>query len=85
MGVVENIQSLKSGESLVAPTQDFLTTCFLITQKNYFLDRTHFIRYCTYFNDGIEKVDIPPLTILKPKELWTGKKLFSVILKPIFD
>ena len=82
MGVVENIQSPKSGGPLVASTQDFLTTCFLITQKDYFLDRTHFIRYCTYFNDGIEKVDIPPPTILKPKELWTGKQLFSVILKP---
>ena len=82
MGVVENIQSPKSGEPLVASTQDFLATCFLITQKDYFLDRTHFIRYCTYFNDGIEKVDIPPPTILKPKELWTGKQLFSVILKP---
>ena len=82
MGVVENLQSPKSGQTLVAPTQDFLTTCFLITHKDYFLDRTHFIRYCTYFNDGIEKVDIPPPTILKPKELWTGKQLFSVILKP---
>ena len=82
MGVIENIQSPKSGEPLVASTQDFLATCFLITQKNYFLDRTHFIRYCTYFNDGMEKVDIPPPAILKPKELWTGKQLFSVILRP---
>ena len=82
MNVVQNIQSPKSGEPLIASTQDFLTTCFLITQKDYFLDRTHFIRYCSYFNDGMEKVDIPPPAILKPKELWTGKQLFSVILKP---
>ena len=82
MGVMRNINSPKSGELLIASTQDFLATCFLITQKDYFLDRTHFIRYCTYFNDGIEKVDIPPPTIYKPKELWTGKQLFSVILKP---
>ena len=82
MGVVENIQSPKSGEPLVTSLQDFLTTCFLITQKDYFLDRNYFIKYCAYFNDGLEKVDIPPPTILKPKELWTGKQLFSVILKP---
>ena len=82
MGVMNNINSPKSGELLIASTQDFLATCFLITQKDYFLDRTHFIRYCTYFNDGIEKVEIPPPTIYKPKELWTGKQLFSVLLKP---
>ena len=82
MGVTRNINSPKSGELLIASTQDFLATCFLITQKDYFLDRTHFIRYCTYFNDGIEKIEIPPPTIYKPKELWTGKQLFSVLLKP---
>jgi len=81
-GVIENLQTPRSGQPLIASTQDFLATCFLITQKDYFLDRTHFMRYCAYFNDGIEKVEIPPPTILKPKELWTGKQLFSVILKP---
>ena len=30
----------------------------------------------------MEKVDIPPPAILKPKQLWTGKQLFSVILRP---
>ena len=82
MNIIKNIQSPKLGEPLVASTQDFLLVCHLITQKDYFLDRTHFIRYCTFFNDAKEKVDIPPPTILKPKELWTGKQLFSVILKP---
>ena len=82
MNVIRNIQSPKSGEPLIAANQDFIATCFFITQKDYFLDRTHFIRYCAYFNDGLEKVDIPPPTILKPKQLWTGKQLFSVILKP---
>ena len=82
MNVILNIQSPKNGEPLIASTQDFLTATYLITQKDYFLDRTHFQRYCTYFNDGLEKVEIPPPAILKPKELWTGKQLFSVILKP---
>ena len=82
MGVIENLRSPKLGEPLIASTQDFLLTCFLITKKDYFLDRTHFMRYCAYFNDANEKIDIPPPTIFKPKELWTGKQLFSVILKP---
>ena len=82
MNIIKNFQSPKKGEPLVASTQDFLLVCYLITQKDYFLDRTHFMRYCAFFNDAQEKVEIPPPTILKPKELWTGKQLFSVILKP---
>ncbi len=82
MGVTRNFQSPKLGEPLIASIQDFLITCYLITQKDYFLDRSHFIRYCTYFNDGKEKVEIPFPAIMKPKELWTGKQLFSVILRP---
>ena len=85
MNIIKNIQSPKLGEPLVASTQDFLLVCYLITQKDYFLDRTHFIRFCTFFNDAKEKVEIPPPAILKPKELWTGKQLFSVILKPNKD
>ena len=82
LSVVQNIQSPKAGQPLIAAKQDFLAVCFFITQKDYFLDRTHFVRYCSYFNDGMEKVDIPPPAILKPKQLWTGKQLFSVILRP---
>jgi DNA-directed RNA polymerase III subunit RPC1 len=28
------------------------------------------------------KVDLPPPAILKPVALWTGKQIFSLILKP---
>ena len=82
MGVIENMQTPKNGEPLIASTQDFLTTFYLITQKDFFIDRCHFIRYCNYFNDALEKIDIPPPTIFKPKELWTGKQLFSLLLRP---
>ena len=82
MGVKENLITPKTAEPLVAATQDFLTTAFLITQKDFFLDRAHFYQYLTYFNDANEKIDIPPPSILKPVELWTGKQLFSLLLRP---
>lgn len=82
MSVIENLQTPKNGEPLVSSTQDFLTTFYLITQRNYFLDRTHFFQYITYFSDACERVDIPPPTIFKPKELWTGKQLLSLLLRP---
>lgn len=82
MGILENLQTPKSAEPLVASTQDFLTTFWLITQKDYFIDRAHFYKYCAYFSDAEERIDIPPPAIIKPKELWTGKQLFSVLLRP---
>jgi DNA-directed RNA polymerase III subunit RPC1 len=82
MGVKENLITPKSAEPLIAATQDFLTTSFIITQKDYFLDRAHFFQYLTYFNDANEKIDVPPPCILKPKELWSGKQLYSLLLRP---
>ena len=82
MGVTENLLTPKNADPLIAATQDFLTTFYLITQKDFFIDRSHFFKYITYFNDGAEFVDIPPPCILKPRELWSGKQLFSMLLRP---
>ena len=82
MGVLENMQTPKNAEPLIAATQDFLTTFYLITQRDFFLDRTHFCEYVSYFGDANEKIEIPPPVIFKPKELWTGKQLFSLLLRP---
>jgi DNA-directed RNA polymerase III subunit RPC1 len=82
MGVKENLITPKNAEPLVAATQDFLTTFFLITQKDYFLDRSHFFKYLSYFNDSNEKIEIPPPCIMKPIELWSGKQIFSILLRP---
>lgn len=41
-----------------------------------------FLWNCAYFGDGLEHIDIPPPAIIKPVELWTGKQLMSLLLKP---
>ncbi|CAG9322593.1 RPO31 [Blepharisma stoltei] len=82
MNVSGNILTPKSGEPIIAPTQDFLTCAFLLTQKNVFYDRSTFFKYISYFSDASQRIDIPKPTIWKPRELWTGKQLFSVLLKP---
>jgi DNA-directed RNA polymerase III subunit RPC1 len=38
-----------------------------------FLNRSEFMRVCAYFGDANEKIDLPPPSIMKPIELWTGK------------
>ncbi|XP_012064930.1 DNA-directed RNA polymerase III subunit 1 [Jatropha curcas] len=82
MGVQNNLCTPKNGEILVASTQDFLTSSFLITRKDTFYDRAAFSLMCSYMNDGMDLIDLPTPAILKPIELWTGKQLFSVLLRP---
>ncbi|XP_061361835.1 DNA-directed RNA polymerase III subunit 1 [Gastrolobium bilobum] len=82
MGVQNNLCTPKNGEILVASTQDFLTTSFLITRKDNFYDRSTFSLICSYMGDGMDIVDLPTPAIIKPVELWSGKQLFSILLRP---
>ncbi|GLJ45066.1 hypothetical protein SUGI_0948710 [Cryptomeria japonica] len=82
MGVQNNLCTPKNGEILIASTQDFLTSSFLITRKDTFYDRAAFSLMCTYMGDASEHIDLPTPAILKPIELWTGKQLFSVLVRP---
>ncbi|KAL6204627.1 hypothetical protein ACLB2K_021894 [Fragaria x ananassa] len=82
MGVQNNLCTPKNGEILVASTQDFLTSSFLITRKDTFYDRASFSLMCSYMGDGTEHVDLPTPAVVKPIELWTGKQLYSVLVRP---
>jgi hypothetical protein len=85
MGVQENLVTPRHGEPLVTSTQDFITTNYLLTQKDVFYDRAEFQTLCTYFSDAKEDVVMPPPAIVKPMRLWTGKQLFSLLVKPNND
>ena len=82
MNVKNNICVPKAGEPLIAATQDFLTASYLLTQKDTFFNRAQIMQYCGYFSDADERIDLPPPAIIKPIELWTGKQLISVMLRP---
>ncbi|CAI5487643.1 unnamed protein product, partial [Closterium sp. Naga37s-1] len=82
MGVENNLCTPKNGEILVASTQDFLTSAFLITRRDTFYDRASFCLLCSYMTDGAMQVDIPTPALLKPIELWTGKQLIGVLVRP---
>ena len=45
----------KSGEILVAATQDFLTCAFLLTRKDCLFSRAEFGQMCSYMGDGLER------------------------------
>ena len=82
LGVHNNLVTPRNGEVVVAATQDFITASHLVTRKNIFFTRDQFARQCAYLGDAAEQVELPPPCILKPIELWSGKQVFSVLLRP---
>ena len=82
MGVKHNLTTPRNGEPLVAGSQDFLSASYVLTQKDRFFTREEFAHLVSYFSDAEEHVDFPLPTIVKPMELWTGKQLFSMMLRP---
>ncbi|XP_026566777.1 DNA-directed RNA polymerase III subunit RPC1 [Pseudonaja textilis] len=85
MGTKANLVTPRNGEPLIAAIQDFLTGAYLLTLKDTFFDRAkacQLIASILVGKDEKVKVRLPPPAILKPVTLWTGKQVFSVILKP---
>jgi DNA-directed RNA polymerase III subunit RPC1 len=82
MGVHQNIATPRNGEPLVAASQDFLSTAYLLTQRDQFFSREMFCTLVAYFGLADEHVDVPTPAILKPIPLWTGKQVFTCIVKP---
>jgi DNA-directed RNA polymerase III subunit RPC1 len=82
MLIQNNLITPRNGEPLVAATQDFLTGSYLLTRKDTFLSRDQVSQFIAYFSDAAEHIDLPPPTILKPRVMWTGKQVISVLVKP---
>jgi DNA-directed RNA polymerase III subunit RPC1 len=82
MNITNNLITARNGEPLVAATQDFLTCAHLITKKDVFFSREDFFRVISYFSDALEEIDVPAPAIYKPKKLWTGKQVISILVRP---
>jgi len=85
MGVHENLTTGRNGEPLVAASQDFLSVAYLLTQKDQFFTREKFCLLVSYFGDADEQVDVPTPAIVRPVPLWTGKQVFSAMIRPNND
>ncbi|EFY94113.2 DNA-directed RNA polymerase III [Metarhizium robertsii ARSEF 23] len=82
MGVKHNLITPKSGEPIIAATQDFITAAYLLSYKDRFFDRKTFTTICIHMLDGGTQLDLPPPAIIVPKTLWTGKQIFNVLMRP---
>lgn len=80
-----NLVTPRNGELLIAATQDFITGGYLLTQKDTFLNRSQASQLAGCLLAGTDilmPISLPKPAILKPTMLWTGKQIFSLILKP---
>ncbi len=82
MGVTANLVTPRNGEPVVAATQDFITGAYLVTSPDIFFTRSSFFNLLAYLGDANEHIDVPPPAILKPRELWTGKQVISMLVRP---
>ncbi|KAG9237533.1 hypothetical protein BJ875DRAFT_493186 [Amylocarpus encephaloides] len=85
MGVKNNLSTPKNGEPIISATQDFITAAYILSSKENFFDRKTFTNLCMYMVDGNLHLDLPPPAIIKPEALWTGKQVFSVLMRPNKD
>ncbi|KAI1156878.1 DNA-directed RNA polymerase III subunit RPC1 [Nemania diffusa] len=82
MSVKHNLATPKNGEPIIAATQDFITASYLLSSKDMFFDRRTFTYIVMHMMDGVTHLDLPPPAILAPKRLWTGKQIFSMLMRP---
>jgi DNA-directed RNA polymerase III subunit RPC1 len=82
MGVKHNIVTPKNGEPIISAIQDFVTAAYLLSSLDNFYDRKTFIATCLGMLEDDTRLDLPPPSIVKPEALWTGKQIFSVLMRP---
>jgi DNA-directed RNA polymerase III subunit RPC1 len=85
MGNRSNLVTPRNGELLIAATQDFITGGYLMTQRDEFLTKEKAMMLAACMLSGPDSnmnIELPPPAILKPRRLWTGKQIFSLIMRP---
>jgi DNA-directed RNA polymerase III subunit RPC1 len=82
MSVTNNLITTRNGEPLIAATQDFLTGAYVLTQRDVFFTKAEFCKLAAFLGDANEQVDLPPPVIWKPRQLWTGKQIISLLVRP---
>lgn len=85
MGTKNNIVTPRNGEPLIAAIQDFITGAYLLTRKDVFFDRAEAQQIISSILASVDNdipISFPGPCIIKPRALWSGKQIFSLILRP---
>lgn len=85
MGTKNNIVTPRNGEPLIAAIQDFITGAYLLTRKDVFFDRAEAQQLISSILASVDNnipISFPAPCIIKPRAMWSGKQIFSLILRP---
>jgi len=75
------VVSGQSNRPVMGIVQDSLLAVQKMTKRDVFMERDLFFNLLMWVQDWDGR--IPPPAIMKPKELWTGKQVFSLILPKV--
>ena len=79
MSVEKQIISPQSNKPIMGIVQDSLIGCKIFTSRDTFLDYEQIMDLIQWIN-GLDISKLPMPCILKPKPLWSGKQIFSLLL-----
>ncbi|MHA1917125.1 MAG: hypothetical protein ACTSUV_02300 [Candidatus Ranarchaeia archaeon] len=77
MQVQEQILSPRYGGPIIGAIQDFISGSYLLTKKSVFLTKDEVSQLLMI---GDYKGKFPEPVVRKPKELWSGKQIFSLFI-----
>ena len=82
MSVNTQIISPQSNKPIIGLVQDSLVSVYLLTQRDTFLTREQLMQIVMVIKYPVHEqhLALPPPAVLKPRALWTGKQLFSMLL-----
>ncbi|OAF71957.1 hypothetical protein A3Q56_00278, partial [Intoshia linei] len=81
----KNIINPRNGEPLIAAIQDFITGAFLLTHLDVYFSYSQTCKIiCTILSQDLylDQFFMPTPAILKPGPFWTGKQIFSIMIRP---
>jgi len=82
MQVQDHILSPRFGGPIIGAIRDFITAAYLLTRKSTLLNKKE---VCKLLIAAGYEGELPEPAIKEPKELWTGKQIFSLFLPKDFN
>ena len=79
MAVPKQIVAPKSNSPCMGIVQDSLLGVFRMTYRDSFIDKAFMMNLLMWIDYDLDK-GLPPPAILKPKPLWTGKQVLSLVI-----
>jgi len=83
MAVPQHFITPRYGGPIIGAIRDFITGAFLLTRKDTKLARSEVSTLL--YEAGLTFLKLPKPAISKPKPMWTGKQIFSLLLPKNFN